>query len=120
MGVFSEYKLSKKSDELKKLIAENPNLPIVVLAGEECNSGDYAWMFCSSIRFRIVEILDCEYYDYDDTVFVDRDRLEDVVSERIWDEHEEWDEATLTAALGEKLAELEPYWTRAIAIYANN
>ena len=33
------YSLTKNSDELKKLIVENPDLPIVVLAGEEANDG---------------------------------------------------------------------------------
>ena len=32
------YSLTKNSDELKKLILENPDLPIVVLAGEEAGS----------------------------------------------------------------------------------
>ena len=38
MNKFYTYALSKKSDELKKLILENPDLPIVVLAGEEAGS----------------------------------------------------------------------------------
>ena len=37
MNKFRSYTLSKESDELKKLILENPDLPIVVLAGEEAN-----------------------------------------------------------------------------------
>ena len=29
------------TDELRKLILENPELPLLVFAGEDCNSGDY-------------------------------------------------------------------------------
>ena len=66
MRVFTNYTLTKDSDELKKLILENPDLPIVVLVGEESNGGDYPWVFCSSISFGIDEILDCDYCDYDE------------------------------------------------------
>lgn len=52
--------LTKSTEELKKLIAEHPDYPIVVLAGECANSGDFAWMYCASISFGIEEILDCE------------------------------------------------------------
>lgn len=50
--------LTKSTEELKKLIAEHPDYPIVVLAGECANSGDFAWMYCASISFGIEEILD--------------------------------------------------------------
>ena len=76
MSKFEDYTLTKKSDELKKFILENPDLPIVVLADENSVT-DYRWTFCSSISFCIDEILDCDFYDYDDTVFTDRDRLEE-------------------------------------------
>lgn len=118
MYKFQEYCLAKKTDELKKLIAENPDLPIVVLAGEEANGGDYTWMFCSDISFSLEEILDCDYLDYNDCVFADRDRLEEVVQDRLSEDYD--DDAEFEEAVKEKLAELEPYWTKVIAIYATN
>ena len=30
------------TDELRKLIVENPGLPLLVFAGEDCNSGDWS------------------------------------------------------------------------------
>lgn len=114
------YSLTKSSDELKKLIAENPDLPIVVLADEDANCGDWRWTYCSSITFGIDEILDCDYYDYDDVVFTDRERLEEKISDDLYDEYcdkgdEEYDEA-----VNRKMEELEPYWKKVIAIYASN
>ena len=120
MNKFRELSLSKKTDKLKKLIAENPDLPIVVLAGEEANSGDYYWMFCSTISFGLAEILDCEYYDYGDYVFTDRDRLEEVISDRLYDENPKMGEEDFDAAVSEKVKELEPFWKKVIAIYATN
>lgn len=120
MNKFRSYSLTQKSDELKRLILENPDLPIVVLAGEESYAGWHSWTFCSSISFCIDEILDCDYYDYDDTVFTDRDRLEECVVDELADEYEDKSEEEFDEAVRHKLEELEPYWTKVIAIYATN
>ena len=114
------YSLAKSSDELKRLIAENPDLPIVVLAGEDANDGYWGWMYCSSISFSIGEILDCDFYDYDDSVFTDRDRLEEHIEDMLYDEYCEKSEEEYDEAIKNKLAELEPYWKKVIAIYATN
>lgn len=40
--------LLHSADELRQLIRENPALPLLVFAGEEANSGDYArpsWLY---------------------------------------------------------------------------
>lgn len=113
------YSLTQKTDELRKLILENPDLPIVVLAGEEANS-DYYWTYCSDISFRIDEILDCDFYDYDDSVFTDRDRLEEHIEDMLYDEYCDRSEEEYEAAIKDKLAELEPFWKKVIAIYATN
>lgn len=114
------YSLAKNSDELKKLILENPDLPIVVLASDDASSGDWAWTYCSSVSFHIDEILDCDFYDYDDTVFCDRDRLEEYIEDMLYDEYHDKSDEEYEAAIKDKLAELEPYWTKVIAIYASN
>ena len=120
MNTFRTYTLSKKTDELTKLILENPDVPIVVLAGEEANGGDHYWMFCSSISFHIDEILDCDFCDYDNTVFHDRDRLEEYIEDMFYDEYYGKPDEEYEKAIKDKLAELEPYWTKVIAIYATN
>ena len=64
-------------------------------------------------------MLDCDYYDYDGTVFVDREHLEEQVTDDLYDDYhmnaEEWDNA-----VKRKLEELEPYWKKVIVIYATN
>ena len=120
MNKFESYRLSKESDELKKLILENPDLPVVVLAGEGANDGDHSWMFCSSIFFCVEEILDCDYVDYDDTVFVDRDRLEEKIGDDLADDYSDKSQEEFEAAIKQRLEELEPYWKKVIAIYAGN
>lgn len=120
MSRFENYTLTQKTDKLKKLILENPDLPIVVLANSDSTCGDFYWTYCSSISFGLDEILDCDFYDYDDTVFCDRDRLEEHIEDMLYDEYCEKSEEEYEAAIKNKLAELEPYWTKVIAIYATN
>ena len=114
------YSLAKSSDELKKLILENPDLPIVVLAGEDANDGYWGWMYCSSISFGINEILDCDFYDVDDSVFVDRDRLEEKIADDIYDEYEEASDEYREELIKRELEKYEPYWKKVITIYATN
>lgn len=113
-------KLSQSTEALKKLIAEHPDYPIVVLAGEEANIGDHGWMFCSGIDFSVGEILEADFYDYDETVFTDRDRLEEHIEDMLYDEYHDKPEGEYEKAIKAKMAELEPYWTKVIAIYASN
>lgn len=120
MNKFRSYALAKESDELKKLILENPDLPIVVLAGEDAYNGDTYWMFCSSISFHIEEILDCDYVGYDDCVFTDKDLLEEYIADQLYDEYCDKSEEEYEAAIKRKMEEFEPYWTKVIAIYATN
>ena len=120
MTRFENYSLSKETDELRKLILENPELPIVILANEDSVNSDCGWTFCSSISFYVEEILDCDYYDFNDEVFTDRDRLEEVIADNLYDEYCEKSEEEYEAVIKNKLAELEPYWKKVIAIYATN
>lgn len=50
---------AKNTDELKKLISENPDLPIVVLAGTDATDGEQI-TYCGDLRFYVDEILDKE------------------------------------------------------------
>lgn len=118
MNKYYTYKISKESEELKKLILENPDLQLVVLAREESWDGEHTWTFCDNISFRIEEILNCDYVDDHDCVFVDRDDLEEHIENCLYDEYCDKPEEEYEAAIVKKLAELEPYWEKVIAIYA--
>lgn len=120
MSKFAELGITKQSDELRKLILENPNLPVVVLVGDDASSGDYCWTYCSSVHCSIEEILDCDYYRHDDTVFTDRDDLEEQVTDNLYDEYCDKTEEEYTEAINKQIKELEPYWKKVIAIFAGN
>ena len=119
--------LTKGTDELKRLISEHPDYPIVVLAGEEANSGDYNWMFCSYVQFEVTEILDFECPYEDEVVCTDREEFAERFEEWLWDEMCDESEAgfdpkeeEFQARLKAELAKFEPYWKKVIAITASN
>lgn len=110
--------LAHNTEKLKELIAEHPDYDIVFLAGEEANpNGEYAYMYCTHIRFEIAEILDADYKD-EDRVFSDRYDFEDYV-EREFEDMECSDEE-YKEAVKATIAKYEPYWKKVIAIYADN
>ena len=120
VGVIDRSIMARSTDELKRLIAEYPDYHIVVLAGEEANSGDYGWMYCNDISFGVGEILETDFYDYNDAPFTDRDLLEEYIEEMLCDEYHSKPEAEYELAIKAKMDELEPYWTNVIVIWATN
>ena len=115
--------LTTNTDELKRLISENPDLPIVVIAGQYATDGEQS-MFCSDIKFWIEEILDCEV-PYMECVETDRVNFEENIEEWLWDEmggndrDSKLSEAVFEDALKETKSKYDPYWKKVIAIMAD-
>ena len=120
MSEFTRLSIAKSTDKLKKLMAEHPDYDIVVLAGEEANGGEYYWTYCSDIRFGVGEVLDCDFFDYGDEVFTDRDRLEEKIADDLYDDYEDKPEEEYEASIKAEIEKLEPYWKNVIVIYATN
>ena len=119
----NDLSLIHDATELRKLIAENPDLPIVVLVGEDANNGgDYYWMYCSSVSCCIDEILDGNTpYDNNEHIFVDRDQFEEAVAEVMTnDETMKLSNADFDALVKAEVAKYDPYWRKVIAVYCNN
>ena len=120
MSELKRLGLDYKTDELKRIILENPDLPIVILADESSVTDNGAWTFCSEIFVKIDKILDCEYYDYGDMVITDRDRLEEIIEDRLYDKYHDKPEYEYDDAIKAEVEKFEPYWKKVIAIYATN
>ena len=113
---------TKQTDELKQLISEHPDYPIVVLCGfEVCADDSYNWWYAPEIRFSIGEILDCEQDVNDERVYSSRDEFEEDLAD-ILGNSGDYDEATdeeFDAIVKAELAKYEPYWKKVIQIWAD-
>ncbi len=115
--------LLHSTKDLRKLIIDNPDLPLLVFAGEDANyNGDYPYMSCSCINSYIGEFLDCSQTINESICYTDRDDFEDDLADYL-DNFE--DVATMTdvefdARLKQELAKYEPYWKKCIILYVNN
>lgn len=124
-GKILPLNLAKNTEELRRLILENPDLPIVVLASEDANCGDYGWQYCAKISVGIEQILDCEV-PFSEYIQTDKDEFEERFEEWLWDELCGSDKGlTLTEEEFQKrlTAEKEkysPYWKTVISISADN
>lgn len=117
--------LTRQTQELKELIAAHPDYPIVFLAGEEVNPGDYSWMYCTDISFHVGEVLDCECPYNDEMICADRDEFEErmeaiVHNEMCYDSGREPTEEEFQKRYREELERYEPYWRKVIEIWATN
>lgn len=107
------------ASELRKLIAENPDLPICVLVGREAASDEFAYTYCTDVRAYIGEILDCEVSTRE-CVITDRDDLKDALDDLYCDEYADLSDDEYDKAIEAKIAEYEPFWKKAIVVYADN
>lgn len=119
--------LTKSTEELKRLIAEHPVYPIVVLADSELTS-DYFWTYAASVSFRVGEILDAPCPYDEETVCTDRDEFDERLEDWLWDEVTQYDadgkphepsEEVFRSLLAEAKEKYEPFWKKVIAIYAS-
>ena len=122
MGYKPLNMFTAQTGELKKLIAEHPDLPIVVIVSAEVVADDdYNWWYAPDISFSLGELLDCEQDVNDIKVYTDRDDFEEDLRDILCD-LEEFEEATdeeFDQAVKEQLAVYEPYWRQVIQIRAD-
>ena len=111
---------SKQTDELKKLISEYPDYPIVVIVGYEVVADDGGWWYAPSLSFSLGEILDCEL-DFSDKIFTDRDEFEEYMQDYLCDldDTRDMSDDEYIKFVKSKLAEYEPYWKKVIQIRAD-
>lgn len=112
----------KQTDELKALIAEHPDYPIVVMCSYEVVADDsFCWWYAPCLSFDIGEILDCEQEINDERIYVDRDQFEEDLRCRLAydDRYDNLTDAEFDNIVKEELAKYEPYWKKVIVIKAD-
>lgn len=112
--------LLNSTAELRKLIIENPDLPLVVFAGESANTSYYSLTLCYDVRAYIGEILNCENDVCKERAFCDREEFEDALFGELEYEHPELNGDELDELLKRRIDEYEPYWEKCIILYVDN
>lgn len=118
----NEYSLIHDASELRRLIAENPTLPIVVLADEESACDWSSWTFCSSVKCVVTKLLDVRTpYDNDgEILFTDETEFEEAVGDFWSDAEPDYSGMTLDEKIQSEIEKYKPEWRDVIAIYATN
>jgi hypothetical protein len=108
----------KDSTELRKLIAENPELPIVVMIGQEAASSDWYWTYCTDVRCGVGEVLDYECPWNDERIYDDREEFE----EDLWDYLSDFADTVpeLEEEFKRSKEDYAQHWHKAIIIRADN
>ena len=105
--------------ELRRLIIENPDLPLLVFAGEEANSGDWNYMSCSYTYAYLGEFLDCQQTVNDEKCYCEREDFEEDLGDMLYDQENILDEE-FEVRFKEELSKYDPYWKPCIILYVNN
>ena len=111
-----------RADDLKKLIMEHPDLPLVIFAGDCANSGDYPFMTCSSITAEVGEVLDCLQEVDSERCYTDRSAFADDLEYNMEEERNQFDgsDAEWEARMERAISEYDPYWKPCIIVCVNN
>lgn len=113
-------KISHNTDELKKIILENPDLPIVIFAGKEASNYDFNTTLCSYVQVYVGEFLDIKVEeDIEDRIYEDREELKDKLWEYYFNKFD-GTEKEFDDYINKKLDYYEPYWKQCIILYVDN
>ena len=112
--------LFHKGDALRKLLLEHPDLPLLVFATDDANSGDYSTMSCGSIFAEVGEFLDCMQEIDDERVFCDREDFNDAVYDSL--DNMRWyaSQDELEQDAEHKAEEYDQYWKPCIILTVGN
>lgn len=102
---------------LKQLIIDNPTLPMIFFASDDCNDGDYNLEQAEAIGY-IGTILNCKSDELprDDRIYMDEEDLECDIIDTLWDDYSDLSEEDFDKKVNEWMEKLEPYWEKYIII----
>lgn len=121
MKSFNRLEVSKSSDELKRLIAENPDLPILVACSNDLYLDYYNSTIAPSISFYVGEFLDCAQEVNEERIYFDRDEFLEELSYKleVLPEFEDLPQEEFDKAVEAEFDKYSSYWQKAIIINAS-
>lgn len=110
--------LLHNTDVIRKLILENPDLPILVLVSDDANKGEYFYEAVWDVDWNIGEFLDCKQGIDEDKIYTDRDEFEEDLESYLWVEANKYiPEDEFEKLLKRELKKYESFWKRCIILY---
>lgn len=109
-------------EELKELMFENPDLPLLFMAGNTGNDGDFMYMSCHSVNASKCELLDYSPNFGDGSIYTSRDQLREDVEFHLLDNKENLNlsEKELSKLVDEEMEKYEDKWSECIIVYVGN
>ena len=107
---------------LRKLIMENPDMPIAIMVHEDACSDEYAYTYCTNVSASVGELLDCDLPFGSGLVLADRDDLREAIQLYLEDfeEYRCLSDSQFDELLDKEQAKYEPYWKKVIIVTAGN
>lgn len=106
--------------ELKRLILENPNLPLLVFATEEANSGEWysELASCKCHKGVVLDATNDCWLPNEERVYEDKEDLEEDIRDAINNEerYRVLSDEEFESLVTERTKALDPYWKECIII----
>lgn len=118
----NDYSFINECKELKRLIAENPDLPLMFFADDTGNDTAYSYMSCGSVTAHKGEVLDCYQDINDEKVFTSRDEFEEDLQEMLCgkDEYLKMSDEEFYEIFKKEKSKYDDKWKDCIIIYVGN
>lgn len=117
------YNIVKDSAELRRAIAENPELPIVFMTSYEAVTDEFYWTYCSIVHCEVGEVLDFECPWKEDIVYSSRTDFEEDLADYLSDTVEGANKMTdkeFEHLLEVQKSVYDEYWHKVIIVKADN
>ena len=118
----SNYYFLNECKELKRLIIENPDLPLMFFADDTGNDGTFDYMSCSMIRAHKGRVLDYENEVNDEIIFEDESYFEEELEEMLCriDEYRNLSDEEFEEILKKEKSKYDDKWKDCIVVYVGN
>lgn len=114
--------LLNECKELKELMFKNPNLPLLFMAGNTGNDGDFMYMSCHSINASKCELLDYSPNFGDGSIYTSREQLREDIEFYLLDDKNnlKLSEKELGKLVDKEMERYEDKWHECIIVYVGN
>ena len=108
------------TDDLRNLIMQHPDMPLLIMAGENSNTGDYPYMVCTAVTAEAGEYLSCWQEFDEESIYTNREEFERVLTDCVGDSRVFDTESEFDAAVQAELKKHDKYWKPCIILRVDN